>query len=467
MKEKFENFSPEVPTFMWDAVEEKLETRRSKRIGVVWSSVATVVLIAVSGALFFSSPDTVPMKNQEISSVKENSSSEENNRLQNNSDNQQRLELIENSAAAVNSANFQSNSEMDSSQKGNARIAKMNNRLVVKNHREGSSNQILKSNSNSQLGSNLNPDQSTGIQSGIVANPTNKSNFNSVADATEWNEMDPGYSEFLQAPYSGAPLKEMIVGDFLQLTLSIPHTQKPLKRMLSRWAFEVGYDMNQTAMSYSVNPQLGQYVHKNYLQRMKEGEVALAAPQLHTSLRYQVNKNWIVTAGFGFTQNRTSQSFDFRDSVPVSVAQGFEADAYGNYPIFGYAGLGQKVKYDGIQTFSMISIPVGVVYEYPISRRLKFTTEANLRYNYVSGTSGATLNYYDLSLQNSSKDLYRNSVFSAKLGAGIQKDLSKKRSIGIRVNTQGAITPMNLENSAVSNRGWSVGLSGYYFWRIF
>jgi hypothetical protein len=84
----------------------------------------------------------------------------------------------------------------------------------------------------------------------------------------------------------------------------------------------------------------------------------------------------------------------------VSVAQGFEADAYGNYPIFGYVGLGQNVKYDGIQTFSMISIPVGVVYEYPISRRLKFTTEANLRYNYVSGTCGATLNYYDLSLQN-------------------------------------------------------------------
>jgi len=465
LKEKFENFSPEVPTFMWDAVEEKLEARRSKRIGVVWSSVATVVLIAVSGALFFSSPDTVPMKNQEISSIKENSSSEENNRLQNNSDNQKSLELIENSAAA-NSANFQSNSEMISSQKGNARISKSNNGIGVHNS-VGTSKQKLVSKSDGQLGSNLNPIQGTGVQSNLVANPTNKTNFNSVADATGWNEMNPGYSEFLQAPYSGAPLKEMIVGDFLQLTLSIPPPQKPLKRMLSRWAFEVGYDMNQTAMSYSVNPQLGQYVHKNYLQRMKEGEVALAAPQLHTSLRYQVNKNWIVTAGFGFTQNRTSQSFDFRDSVPVSVAQGFEADAYGNYPIFGYVGLGQNVKYDGIQTFSMISIPVGVVYEYPISRRLKFTTEANLRYNYVSGTSGATLNYYDLSLQNSSKDLYRNSVFSAKLGAGIQKDIDKKRSIGIRVNTQGAITPMNLENSAVSNRGWSVGLSGYYFWRIF
>lgn len=445
MKEKFENFSPEVPTFMWDAVEEKLETRRSKRIGVVWSSVATVVLIAVSGALFFNSPDTVPMKNQEVLSIQENSSTKENNTFENSSIQQNKIQ------PEVNASIKTEGSGLTNRAKGNVLVQSEVNASIKAN--SSIQTESLGLSNRTELGSFSNNE----VQLNATKDISSALNYNSYQ----------GISEFLVAPYSGAPLKEMIVGDFLQLTLSIPHPQKPLKRKLSRWAFEVGYDMNQTAMSYTVNPQLGQYVHKNYLQRMKEGEVSLAAPQLHTSLRYQINKNWIITAGFGFTQNRTSQSYNFRDSVPVSVAQGFEPDAYGNYPIFGYAGLGQNVKYDGVQTFNMLSVPIGVVYEYPISRRLKFTTEANLRYNYVSGTSGATLNYYDLSLQNSSKDLYRNSVFSAKLGAGIQKDLDKKRSIGVRINTQGAITPMNLENSAVSNRGWSVGLSGYYFWRIF
>jgi len=445
LKEKFENFSPEVPTFMWDAVEEKLETRRSKRIGVVWSSVATVVLIAVSGALFFNSPDTVPMKNQEVLSIQENSSTKENNTFENSSIQQNKIQ------PEVNASIKTEGSGLTNRAKGNVLVQSEVNASIKAN--SSIQTESLGLSNRTELGSFSNNE----VQLNATKDISSALNYNSYQ----------GISEFLVAPYSGAPLKEMIVGDFLQLTLSIPHPQKPLKRKLSRWAFEVGYDMNQTAMSYTVNPQLGQYVHKNYLQRMKEGEVSLAAPQLHTSLRYQINKNWIITAGFGFTQNRTSQSYNFRDSVPVSVAQGFEPDAYGNYPIFGYAGLGQNVKYDGVQTFNMLSVPIGVVYEYPISRRLKFTTEANLRYNYVSGTSGATLNYYDLSLQNSSKDLYRNSVFSAKLGAGIQKDLDKKRSIGVRINTQGAITPMNLENSAVSNRGWSVGLSGYYFWRIF
>lgn len=445
MKEKFENFSPEVPTFMWDAVEEKLETRRSKRIGVVWSSVATVVLIAVSGALFFNSPDTVPMKNQEVSSIQENSSTKENNTFENSSIQQNKIQPEVNASIKTEGSGLTNRAEGNVLAQPEVNVSNKANSSI---QTEG-----LGLSNRTELGS-------------IANNEVQLNATKDISSALNYNSYQ-GISEFLVAPYSGAPLKEMIVGDFLQLTLSIPHPQKPLKRKLSRWAFEVGYDMNQTAMSYTVNPQLGQYVHKNYLQRMKEGEVSLAAPQLHTSLRYQINKNWIITAGFGFTQNRTSQSYNFRDSVPVSVAQGFEPDAYGNYPIFGYAGLGQNVKYDGVQTFNMLSVPIGVVYEYPISRRLKFTTEANLRYNYVSGTSGATLNYYDLSLQNSSKDLYRNSVFSAKLGAGIQKDLDKKRSIGVRINTQGAITPMNLENSAVSNRGWSVGLSGYYFWRIF
>ena len=466
MKGKFENFSPEVPSFLWDAVEEKLETRRSKRIGVVWSSVATVVLIAVSGALFFNSPDTVPMKNQEPTSFTENSSSQGNSELPVNSNTQNKSltdenssKLNEGSVSTTNAVGTFSKAQSTNNTEARFGNSRINQRTERQNANDGSIRLNTLRNVNRRLTSSEEGSSMASTEVGI--------SLKTDVSLTTNYPVNQGYSEFLNAPYSGAPLKEMIVGDFLQLTLSIPHPQKPLKRKLSRWAFEVGYDMNQTAMSYSVNPQLGQYVHKNYLQRVKEGEVSLVAPQVHTSLRYQINENWVVTAGFGFTQNRTSQSFDFRDSVPVSVAQGFEPDAYGNYPIFGYAGLGQNVKYDGVQTFNMLSIPIGVVYEYPISRRLKFTTEANLRYNYVSGTSGASLNYYDLSLQNSSKDLYRNSVFSAKLGAGIQKDLDKKRSIGVRVNTQGAITPMNLENSAVSNRGWSVGLSGYYFWRIF
>ncbi len=453
MKGKFENFSPEVPAFMWDSVEVELETRRSKRIGVVWLSVATVVLIAVSGVLFFNSPDTVKMNSQKSSSV--------TNPIK-NTDSQQNASDINRGSATENNSYVKGTSDLTS-------VSALENKSVVSNISKSKSIAALNSKSglsNAPIAGAENAiPEKTSPEKEITTNTLKNENRLTFGSINQVQTL--AYNSNLPEFLAGAELKEMIVGEFLQLTLSIPQPQKPNKRKLSRWAFEVGYDMNQTAMSYSVNPQLGQYVHKNYLKRMHEGEVALVAPQLHTSLRYQLNDRWVLTAGIGFTQNRTSQQFDFQDSVPVSVSQGFEADAYGNYPIFGYVGLGRNVKYDGIQMFNMVSIPVGVVYEYPLSRKLKLTTEANMRYNFVSGTQGATLNYYDLSLQNSQKDLYRNSVISAKFGVGIQKDLDKKRSLGLRFNTQGSLTPLNLENAAVSNKGWSVGLSGYYFWRIF
>jgi hypothetical protein len=255
-------------------------------------------------------------------------------------------------------------------------------------------------------------------------------------------------------------------GDFLQLTLITPSSRKPLERKLSRWAFEVGYDQNQTSMVYKSNPELAQYVHKNYLQRMKESEFALSASQVHFALRYQLSKKWMLSAGLSWMQNRTQQNFHFRDSMPASVQQGFEADAYGNYPIFGYLNLGPQIHYEGISNVSMLSVPVGAIFEHSLNRKWTITAEALVQANYLSARKGNTLNYHNLMLQDIDGGVYRNLLWSGKFGVGVQRELNSKNSVGMRINTQGMFTPYYKQNSAIENRGWSVGLSGYYVWRF-
>jgi hypothetical protein len=175
----------------------------------------------------------------------------------------------------------------------------------------------------------------------------------------------------------------------------------------------------------------------------------------------------VVSVGLGFAQTRTSQNFKFRDSVPVSIAQGFEADAYGNFPIFGYSHLGQEIDYTGISTINMISVPVSLIHEYPLTRRWALTTELSARYNYISAAVGKTLNYHDLTLLSLSDNVYRNSVWSGRIGMGVQRRLTTKQTLGLRLNTQGAFTPLNKSNASVENRGWSVGLSAFYFWKLY
>jgi hypothetical protein len=256
-------------------------------------------------------------------------------------------------------------------------------------------------------------------------------------------------------------------GNLLQSTLITLKPQEPAKRNLSAWALEVGYDQNQTSVMYSATPSLEKYVHKNYLERMKQSEFALSAAQFHFALRYKLSQKWSISAGLGWMQNRTQQNFHFRDSMPATLAQGNTADAYGNYPIFGYLGLGPEVNYEGISNISMISIPVGTVFEYPLRNKWSITSEALVQANYLTAQKGNTLNYQLLSLQDINSGVYRDLLWSAKVGVGVQKEISNRAKLGARINTQGMFTPLYKQNSAVQNRAWSVGLSAFYVWRLF
>jgi hypothetical protein len=256
-------------------------------------------------------------------------------------------------------------------------------------------------------------------------------------------------------------------GNLLQSTLITLKPQEPAKRNLSAWAFEVGYDQNQTSVLYSATPSLEKYIHKNYLERMKQSEFALSAAQLHFALRYKLSQKWSISAGLGWMQNRTQQNFHFRDSMPATLAQGNTADAYGNYPIFGYLGLGPEVNYEGMSNISMISVPVGAIFEYPLRNKWSITSEALLQANYLTAQKGNTLNYQLLSLQDINSGVYRDLLWSAKVGVGVQKEISNRAKLGARINSQGMFTPLYKQNSAVQNRAWSVGLSAFYVWRLF
>ena len=431
LKGMFETFQPELP-FQFERIAAGLDAKKSRRSVILWSSVAAVVFTAVSGIVFLK-PDTAQV-NPTIASKD--------------------LEL--------------SKTQITGTERASSNTS--NTTSITK-----STPEITANKPSTSQGSNFAPTYS----SNSIANRRN--NSSSIApDVAHQSPLFFGGNkptalesqELVNSPFSmefsGKTLQPMptLFGYFLQLPVRIPSPQSP-KQPLSSWAFEVGYDQNQTAMAYQISPGRETYVHKNYLDRMRNGEIALAAPQLQASLQYQINSNWSVSLGIGFAQNRTLQSFDFRDSIPVSVAQGFEADALGNYPIFGYLGLGQRVQHEGIQTMQMISVPIGLGYQYPINRFWSFNSEVSTRYNRLFASQGKTLNYHDLSLLEAGNDVYRAHIWSARISAGASYQLSRIQYIGFRLNTQGALSPFYKKDASVMNRGWSLGMSVFYTLKLF
>jgi hypothetical protein len=58
-------------------------------------------------------------------------------------------------------------------------------------------------------------------------------------------------------------------------------------------------------------------------------------------------------------------------------------------------------------------------------------------------------------------------LVTARLSAGVERRLGLKKWMGVRLNTQGSVTPLFKQDAAVQNRGWSIGLSAYYYWKLF
>lgn len=431
LKGMFEAFQPELP-FQFDRIAHGLDANKSRRNVILWSSVAAVVFTAVSGIIFLK-PDT----------------------------------------AQVNHASTPTPIESNQNQALNK------DRVVSNAAKHPNASEITPENANAKRSAdqNLNASNTPSLHTIVdrkaakIAATTQVVNQASILFGGN-TPIATETQEFINLPFSlefsGKTLQPMPTsfGYFLQLPVRIPSPQLP-KQPLSSWAFEVGYDQNQTAMAYQISPGRETYVHKNYLDRMRNGEIALSAPQLQAALQYQINSNWSVSVGIGFAQNRTLQSFDFRDSIPVSVSQGFESDALGNYPIFGYLGLGQRVQHEGIQTMQMISIPIGLGYRYPINRFWSFNSEVSTRYNRLFASQGKTLNYHDLSLLEASNDVYRAHIWSARISAGAEYKLSRNQFIGLRLNTQGALSPFYKKDASVMNRGWSLGMSVFYTMKLF
>jgi hypothetical protein len=409
--------------FAWDQLDAKLENKASKkRRLVLFTSVAASTIAVVASSIFYFGGQSNELKS-------------ENNKIN--------KVVIENNQ----------NNKIDNEQKNELNIPTQT--TVAKKF-----------------------NQSIQLQSSTVV--SNKIEINSIIDASvsssqneevvnAYSEISSKFNHIVLEDFNAKQLEisPIYFGNLLQSSLITLKPQEPAKRNLSAWAFEVGYDQNQTSVMYSATPSLEKYVHKNYLERMKQSEFALSAAQLHFALRYKLSQKWSISAGLGWMQNKTQQNFHFRDSMPATLAQGNTADAYGNYPIFGYLGLGPEVNYQGISNISMISIPVGAIFEYPLRNKWSITSEALVQANYLTAQKGNTLNYQLLSLQDINSGVYRDLLWSAKVGVGVQKEISNRAKLGARINTQGMFTPLYKQNSAIQNRAWSVGLSAFYVWRLF
>jgi hypothetical protein len=268
-------------------------------------------------------------------------------------------------------------------------------------------------------------------------------------------------------PYSrGLSSRVFLWEPFLQNQLVVSEPRDTQGSEKGLWYLEVGFDQNQTGILYSAVSERSSYIHKNYFDRVNQGEYSLQSSRLSVSLERDLTHHLRAHTGLAWAQNRRGQSFDFQDSMPASNSVGATPDAYGNYPIFGYLSLGDPVQYTGQTTLNFLSIPLGLSYRFDQKAAWRWMADVQLQANRISVQGGKTLNYHYLTLEDWTQDSYKSWFASSRLSVGMERELREGLSWSVSGNMQGALTPLYQSGSAVKANAWSAGLSTQLTWSM-
>ncbi len=233
-----------------------------------------------------------------------------------------------------------------------------------------------------------------------------------------------------------------------------------------KWFVSAGVQQNLNSNSYTVNSEYSRYVHKNYLNRMEQGEQAMGSIGFNMQLGYHIHKNVAFTGGVQFRQLNTRQQFSFSDEVPVTLMPGNTPDKFGNYPIIGYFGSTGSVSYSGFQRNTIIEVPLGVMTDFTIAPQWTLKPALTLNTGFVSSMNGFTLDYQQLQITRQRNDWYRTVQFSGALSVGVFRKISRNLQWGASVMGTRMLTPAYVPGASVRPRNQALGFGTQLIWRI-
>lgn len=243
----------------------------------------------------------------------------------------------------------------------------------------------------------------------------------------------------------------------------------PFHARFGRLSLGFGLMQNLSGMSYTVNPEFSQYVHKNYLERMRSGESSLGAVQAGFLVSYRLTRRGplSVFGGLNYMQRNTRQQFNFSDEVPVTLMPGRQPDKFGNYPIIGYFSPSGTTAYSGFTRMTMFEIPVGLMYDHKFGRsRWSMIPMISANLGFIASESGNTLDYQLLTLVSRNPDWFRRTVVNGSAGLGVYRELMPGLRLGATLNAAYTATPVYVPGATVRPRAWATGFGTQIIWRI-
>lgn len=414
----FQSFEPPLPKGAWEGIEDTMNRKRRRRVAFWWIAAAAVLVGCISG-LWFVLSDT---QNTHKSVKKQETTV--------NTPSDSPIKPSENAETIITS---ESHSKKDI-QTGGVTVNQIQNEPIS---------------NNPAIPENYEPNQ-VGLEPVL--------------------ESKPG-QVVLPHPFGLrlTPQQWPAVNEVRAVKIAIKEQQKvadSLKANMGKWTLSAAVHQMQTGSGYAVNPEYSRYVHKNYLSRMKEGELNMGGTGFAIHLGYRMNQKYAVTLGAQFRQLNIRQQFNFTDEVPVTLMPGNTPDEFGNYPIIGYFGNAGSVTYSGFQRNTIVEIPLGMNADFRITSKWSVKPAISVNTGFVGGINGFTLDYQQLQITAQRSEWFRKVQMSGSLSMGAFRQISRKMQWGATLGGTRMLTPAYIPNASVRPRNHSLGIGTQLIWRI-
>lgn len=418
LNQSFSGFEPNIPAFAWDGIADKLDSQKKKKAIWWWSAAAALILLVSSVALLLNKGE-VPASEQ---SVKLN-------------------------GGAIEKQNATTNTPADHSD--------------IKSN--GLGNSTPANDANHASGAN----QSAVIKQRTAVYSVPKQDLTVKHDAVNENrKMADLYS-------LGIGLFELPTEDWTQIGPSVKLVNQigPVKTSDLGKGFYMGLGVGQlvTATGFNVNPDFGNYVHKNFTKRMADGEGLLASLSFNTSLGYRISKNHSFFVGVNYYQRKNSLNFNFTDEAPaLDAVNNPPLDKFGRYPIKDYLGASTvDVNFKGTNTFTAIDFPIGWMGDFKMNRTWSFVPVVSANLGMLNVSAGnATLDYQFLDVVPTQRSWYKRNYVLMNTSAGIYKNIGQRIKWGVNATANYTVTQMYISGASIRPRAFTGGFTTQLIWRL-
>ena len=412
LQELFNSYEPPLTKGAWDGIVGKMERNNKRKIAIWWFAAACALLCITAGiwSVFHHQKNYAPTAKQEV--------------------------------------------EKNSKPQAELQLPKSEKQPKEKNKPDTDYSQNFSGNKENSLNESVSPVS-------IVLKPEPKSTNmeNQAAVDVLKNEFalpEPFKIRVLSLPYAAASAP-------VAVNLAKPNT---FHVPMGKWLVSTSVQQNLNSNNYTVNSEYSRYVHKNYLNRMEQGEQAMGSTGFNVQLGYQIHKKVAITGGVQFRQLNTRQQFSFSDEVPVTLMPGNAPDKFGNYPIIGYFGSTGSVSYSGFQRNTIIEVPLGIMTDFVISPQWSLKPVMSFNTGFVSSMSGFTLDYQQLQITRQQNDWYRTIQLSGALSVGVFRKINRNLQWGATFMGTRMLTSAYVPGASVLPRNQALGFGTQLIWRI-